>query len=297
MKKCALYILFVFLGVSVIDIAYRLICDYCYQHPRKESFIQTNYTFINCNTSYQFIILGASTARHSYVSQQIEDSLGVSCYNMGWDARSVLYQYLSLMKAIHNGGLEIAVLNLSISQLTDEWVKDRISELYPYYWYNDTIRNIVNEVKDSNMDILMISSLIQYNSKLDQMIRSEKNNKGYIPLSYTGNPTIVNAADTLNIIKPSFNKIAVKYLAEMVRECNKNKVRFIICLPPCLDSAEIEVQALCDLCDNVGAEMWNMIHTIQDPLLFNDGHHLNEKGAVEFTREFIGELRKHSIVN
>lgn len=297
MKQLVKYILYVFIGVTVIDLAYRLVCDYFYQHPKKDSFILENYTFIHCNTPYQCVILGASTAKHSYVSQQIEDSLNISTYNMGWNGRSVLYQYLSLMKAIKNGGLELAILNLSTSQMRDNWVKDRISDLYPYYWHNDTIREIVNEVEDRNMDILMCSSLIQFNSKLDNMLRSEKSVKGYIPIPYSGKPAKVNSTATLNKGKKDFNLIAVKYFQEMAKECEKNKVRFIVCLSPSLDTTETEIAILKDLCDSSNVEMWNMVHVIRDPFLFKDGDHLNEKGAELFTQMFIETFSSNSLMN
>lgn len=292
MKQLVKYILYVFIGVTVIDLAYRLVCDYFYQHPKKDSFIMENYTFIHCNTPYQCIILGASTAKHSYVSQQIEDSLNVTTYNMGWEGRSVLYQYLSLMKAIKNGGLEYAILNLSTSQMSDNWVKDRISDLYPYYWNNDTIREIVNEVEGRNMDFLLCSGLIQFNSSLDNLLRTEISDKGYRPLKYTGKPVKVNKKKNEIIV---FNPIAIKYLKKMQYACKANGIRFIVCLSPDLLITKKEQESLVSLCKENDIEVWNMTNAISDLLLYKDDHHLNGKGAELYTEMIVTRLR--NIVN
>lgn len=288
MKKFILYFLSVIIGVTIVDITYRFLCDRYYKNPPQDSFVRTNYTFVHCDTPSQLVVLGASTAQRSYVTQILEDSLGISCYNMGWYGRSVLYQYLSLMKAIENGGLETVLLNLSASQLSDEWVKDRIADLYPYYWSNDTIRNIVNEVENMNMGVLMCSSLIQYNSSLDKMFRKEKSKKGYIPLPYTGKPV---KDITINDEIPVFNDIAVKYLKIMSNECKERNIRLIVCLSPSLETSDSEINALLGLCKDIGIETWNFVHTIQDPILFKDGHHLNEKGAEKYTEMIVTRLR------
>ena len=287
MKRLFVYFLSVIMGVCVIDITYRIVCSYNYTYPSNDSSVKTDYTFIHCDIPCKMVFLGASYTQHSFVTQQVEDSLRIPAYNMGWAGRCVYYQYLSLMKAIHNGGLETAVLSLSLSQLSDSWIYDRVSDLYPYYWYSDTIRGIVNEVKGKNMDILMCSGLIQFNSTLANFFRSQKNMKGYIPLKYTGHPAKKTPDKNIDTINP----IAVKYLEKMANECKNNNVRFIVCLTPNLRMKDKEIHSLVNLCDSIGIEIWNMTHTIRDPYLFKDDTHLNEKGAEQFTSEFIERFR------
>ena len=77
------------------------------------------------------IILGASAASHHYIPKLFDDSLGVNCFNYGWDGRSILYQYLSLLKAEENAHVDIAILDFGKALLCDEWNAGRISDLYP----------------------------------------------------------------------------------------------------------------------------------------------------------------------
>ena len=288
MKNLFKYLLFVIIGVGVIDVTYRIICGYCYMHPQEGSFVKNNYSFIHCDTPYQLIILGASTAQHSYIPQQIEDSLNISTYNMGWAGRSVLYQYLSLMKAIQNGELETVVLNLSTSQLCDEWVQDRMSDLYPYYWINDTISEMINEVEGKNMDLLLCSGLIQYNSSIDKLLRTEKSSKGYIPLEYTGRPiTIKKKKNEIT----TYNPIAIKYLKKMQSSCKANDIQFVVCLSPDLAITDNEHNSLVLLCKKCDIKVWDMTNAITDLLLYKDDHHLNSKGAELFTSLIIEKLK------
>lgn len=290
MKILIKYIFIVFCGVGIIDVTYRLVCYYYYLYPKENSFIKNNYTFIHYDTPCQFVILGASTAQHSYIPQLIEDSLHINAYNMGWAGRSVIYQYLSLLKAIDNGGLETVILNLSTSQMGDEWVKDRISDLYPYYWYNDTIREIVNEVEGRNMDILLCSGMIQFNSSFDNLLRTEKSYKGYMPLKYTGKPVRIKEKRKE---LAAFNPIAIKYLRKMHSVCEANKVRFIVCLSPDLTITNNEHTSLVTLCKRNNIEMWDLTYDISDPLLYKDDHHLNAKGAELFTSLIIQNYKNH----
>lgn len=289
MKRLIKYILIVIIGVGIIDVAYRAICNYFYMHPKNNSFVKNNYTFIHYDTPCQFLILGASTAQHGYIPQLIEDSLHVTAYNMGWAGRSVIYQYLSLQKAIDNGGLETVILNLSTSQMGDEWVKDRISDLYPYYWYNDTIREIVNEVEGRNMDMLLCSGLIQYNSSLDILLRTGKSYKGYIPLKYTGKPVRINEKKKEIT---TFNPIAIKYFRKMHSVCEANNVRFVVCLSPDLAITDNEHNALVSLCKENKIELWDFTNDIQDLMLYKDDHHLNERGVMIFMSLFLEKYRK-----
>lgn len=289
MKNFFKYIFLVLVGVGIIDISYRFVCDFFYMHPTDNSYVNKYYTFIHYDTPCQFVILGASTAEHSYIPQQIEDSLNVSAYNMGWAGRSVIYQYLSLLKALENGELKTVILNLSTSQMSDEWIEDRISELHPFYWRNDTIREIVKEIEGNYMEFLLCSGLIQFNSSLDNLLRTEKSKKGYIPLKYTGKPVTIN--ERKNEIT-NYNPIAIKYLKKMKQTCKTNDIHLIVCLTPDLAITDNEQNALVSLCKRNDIEVWNMTDTVSDPLLFKDDHHLNEKGAEKFMSIFIEKYKR-----
>lgn len=297
MKFLFRFIISVILVVSIIDIGFRIIITPLFINPPHNSKAGATYTFASNKTPAEIVILGASRASHHYVSQLIEDSLNVSVYNYGAAGRSIMYQYLCLINAINNGGLKTVVLDLSEAQLGDDWIYNRISDLYPYYWINDTVKNIVNEVKSRDMSAILLSSLIQYNSQYLNFIAPMPRSKGYIALPYSGNPIdttclrpIINSSNSKNDI----NTIAVFYLKKHKLLCKKNNIKFVVCLSPTFDVSDEGVSNLIKLCKSMNIECWNYTHLVDNLYFYSDNAHLNDKGAHHFTQEIIKKLRNEN---
>lgn len=295
-KSLILYLLVVFLGVVLIDIAFRLAFTPLFKNPPANTKASATYKFVSYKEPADIIVLGASRANHHYISRQIEDSLGVSAFNYGWDGRCTLYQYLCLLRGIENGALKTVILDLSEAQLSKEWVDERISDLYPYYWQNDTVRMLVNEVEHKNMSFLMLSSLVQYNSQYLNMVAPMPNEKGYTALPYTGKPLDLSALPK-DRIKPHedsyYSDIAIKYLFRMEEVCEQRDIRLIVCLSPSLSVSKGDEEYIEILCKKYNIECWNLTHYIDDPILFSDVNHLNDKGARLFTDYIISRLKSY----
>lgn len=298
MRKFLLYIIIVILGVVVVDIVGRFCFRSIFDNPRPKSKIAAMYRFVSCNDSAEIVFLGASKANHHYITRQVEDSLSVHAQNYGWNGSSIVHQYLSLLRAIDNGGLKVAILDISTAQIGNEWVKGRISDYWPYYWLNDTIRNIVNEIEGRDMSFLLCSSLIQYNSQFFNSFLNVEHNQGYTPLPYTGiyiHPFIPNdsAEEQKQKLKASTNPIAIACLQKMANICNSKGIKLIVCLSPNLENSQGQEQFLADICNQCGVEFWNMSTVIKDGSLFKNQNHLNDKGARVFTDYIINKLRQY----
>ena len=227
----------------------------------------------------------------------MEKSLGVTVYNYGSDGRCTLYQYLCLINAIENGSLKVAILDLSSAQLSREWVDDRISDLYPYYWKNDTVKQMVDEVEKKNMSWLMLSAMVQFNSQYLNLVAPMKSNKGYIPLPYTGLP-LDKAKLKMSEEKMKddyYSDIASRYFSKIVSLCRDKNVHLIVCLSPSLSFSKSGEDYMQELCSNEGVDCWNYTRFIQDPILFSDYNHLNDKGARMFTKDLICRLKALSL--
>lgn len=295
MIKFVKYILIVFIGVAIIDIAGRFLFQYLFSHPRKDSRIEAIYKFIFHHDRDDIIIIGASRADRHYASQQIEDSLHVKVFNYGFEGCSIIHQYLSLLRAIENGGPQLVILDLSEAQLGEEWVYDRLSRYYPYYWRNDTIMSLIDDVEGRDMRFLMGSSLIQYNSQLFNLFIKDKQDKGFSPLPYTGTPFIANASK-MGSASPDIKKmgksicpIAKKYLVKIQEECDKNNIKLVVCISPSLFPSDGNIELLCK---KQGILCWNMCSSVDNPLYFSNETHLNEKGAEAFTGLLVKRIRK-----
>lgn len=297
-NKFIIYLFVVVTGVIVIDVIFRLVFTPLFDNPPLNTKASSTYKFVAHKTPADLVILGASRAQHHYISEQMEDSLGVSVYNYGSDGRCTLYQYLCLLNAIENGEVKIAILDLSSAQLSKEWVDDRISDLYPYYWKNDTVRQMVDEVEKKDMSCLMLSAMVQFNSQYLNLIAPMNSNKGYIPLPYTGIPLDTSNMKMSEDIKQNdyYSDIASRYFSKIVSLCRDKNVQLLVCLSPSLSFSKSGEDYMQKLCINEGVVCWNLTRFIQDPVLFSDNSHLNDKGAELFTNEIIRLLIQSNFI-
>ncbi len=296
--KCLyIYIIVVCLGVVIIDMLCRFTFTPFFDNPPIQTKAGATYKFVSCKEPANIIILGASRANHHYRCYQMEDSLGVSVFNYGWDGRCTLYQYLCLLRGIANGGLGTAILDISDAQLSKQWVDERISDLYPYYWKNDTVRMMIEEVEKKDMRFLMMSSMVQYNSQYLNMIVPIQSFKGYTPLQYKGKA--VEKKNKISLQKSDFyySDIALKYFKRIAMICNKNNINFIVCLSPSLSVSQKSRNYILSLCSDYGIVCWDKTDFIKDGLLFSDDDHLNDKGAERYTREIINMLKQNNYIN
>lgn len=291
MKKLLLYILFVAVGVILIDTCYRVvILTFCGDTLDKE------FKFKTVTKPCKVVILGASRAARCYNVKMLEDSLKVPAYNYGERSTNIFQQYLSILKAIENGRPSIVLFDITSSQLSDKWVKDHTSQYYPYYWKNDTIKAIVNEVKGMNMDIQMLVFMLQNNSKLLTFLKGKNNTElnkmeygGYMPIKYTGKPGEPKVWKVGG--ENYYNLTAIKYLKKIVSTCKTNNIRLIVCMSPVLGNDDDEKLFISNFCKENDVEYWDMTGSVKDPLLFYDSYHVNERGAVIFTNEIIRRIQ------
>lgn len=289
MKKFFLYLFIVLLGVSIIDVAYRGVCKL----TLKETAIDNN--------NYNIAVLGASRAELQYRSKIIADSLNLTVYNYGQAGTSILNQYFTLLEITKNKTPEIVILDLTPNQLSSDWIKKRISRYYPDYWKNETVRDVINEVEGYNHDLIMTSALVQYNSKLFNIVVNlikdvpvEENELGFFAKAYSGEPVEVREKDIVHERLNSnggYSEFADLYLKRMVDICDQKSIKLIVCMSPSLVLDDNDRFFLLSKVKELNLLCWDMTDSIKDPLLFYDASHLNDRGATLFTEMIVANLK------
>ena len=301
MKRTIIYLLSVILGTALFDLIFRPLCSWTYSNPIPNSTIlEGTNKFAYVTKKSKVIVLGASRAERHYAVKTIEDSLQVSAYNYGGAGCDIIQQYLSLLTSIKNETPKVVILDLSASQLSEEWIKEKNSRYYPFYWENDSVKTIVDDVGGWKMKYLLLSSFIQYNSKLSyillRLLRQKSSNidiEGFRPLPYTGKPAKCRNRDVKseNAKGVDYSQTALKYLQRIVSTCKKNHIDLVICYSPSLKNDLVEIDGVKELCQEFNLAFWDYSNKINDPLLFRDENHLNEKGALKFTELVIAQLK------
>ena len=299
MKKFVLYILFVILGVMVLDGLNRLIVETAYAHLPADSHLRHTLRYAyDCDA--ELLIIGASRGVYDYNVPMIIDSLNMSCESISLEGMSVVSQYFSVKKAADHGKTKIIIYDLSSSQLSDDWVENQTSSYYPFYWKNDDVKSFVDAQQGNKMNLILSSSFVQYNSMLYDLLyfgyvlKSEDKN-GYIALPYTGKPYVernpINTDLTLEI-----NPIGEFYLQQIVNVCKQHSIRLILC-----DSPRVHKQN--QLFDNYletfaaknQIEFWNYSNyepILSDMRYFVDPVHINGPAADIFTLSIINRLKE-----
>lgn len=255
------------------------------------------------------VIIGSSKASHHYVSQILEESLGLTTYNCGQDGCFFLYQNCIVNMILDRYNPKIILWDVYLGSFvskepTSEY--QNIRYLSPYYNDNDWARNYINS-ESSLMNIKMRSRMFAYNSKLlyyafPLLSKESSILKGYLPLPMEGYsfPTMAEVKNEDN----ENNTINYKYLGmlnQTIERCKSNGVTLNLCISPEFRiKTAIEYHVVKDI-ENIASSSGIMFHDaysdsifMQDSTLFKDAGHLNHNGAVLFTEQLIGEVQSIS---
>lgn len=297
-KKIAIFLIL----IIIIDFFYGLILKNIYLVQGPSRFAKTTYILDKANED--IIIVGNSRAEHHYVPEVFEDSLGIKCFNAGSDGQSIFYFH-----AIINGFLErnnsqkLIILELGPNSFNIDKVSyDRLSYLYPYYKNHKEIRKIVN-LKSPYEQFKIYSNLFTYNSMhfiiAKSFIKPNTYQNGYGPI-YGCLDIEYNYSDNLNdqvINNLLIDNKKVQTFKEILKKVNIKNSNLIVIQSPCFgfrqQSKSIEI--IKSLTDELSIPFFNYINEPDihcDNKLFHDTEHLNNDGAIVFSKLIINDINK-----
>jgi len=288
MKFLGKFVFFILIVLG-IDFAVGNILRYLYFN--QSSGLQYRTTYSMEETKQDIIILGPSTANHHYIPDIIEDSLNLSCYNAGRDGVGLNY-YLAIQRSIlRRYKPKLFIIDIRPSLISNEFqTRDRLSNLLPYYENHPEIRNIV-EKKSRFERIKLLSKIYPYNSMLLVILNgiiSDKNKtiNGYIPLYKK-----LATNDQLQTLKETYtyNSDKLGVLSELIQNAKINNIDIIIVDSPsynlALDSTYFElISNICEFNDVKYFSFLNDSRFTNHPEYFSDRGHLNNDGAILFTK-------------
>lgn len=239
----------------------------------------------------EILIVGASEVKHSIISKQIEDSLGLTCYNLGFDGNNIYYQFAMLREILDRYTPSIVVISTTITA-EDE---STITSLFPFHKKYKRIRETIFEIAPVEK-YKLISNAYAYNSVILDIIQGhtspEPQTNGYKPLyseKYNIAPetrefSIHSSPRTLEYFD-KFLKLAVSSGCKVV----------VVNTPRCwYNSAHDHPSKIKELISHnqvLFLDYENDTSFLYHNDIFYDGVHLNHKGAEVFTSRFISDLK------
>ena len=263
---------------------------------------------IYCLTESQddLMILGSSRAAHHYVPQIFEDSLGITCYNAGSDGQCIYYHYGILSSRIQREQppkiviLEVINTDVEVSQGATFSLEAALDRYAPHYGEFEEIDSLFafNGWKEK---IKLISKTYKYNSKLVQTIKCNyipwPEDKGYEALNgvmkITEKDVVTDVA--LQSEQPNIEEQKLVYLQKFINDCKVNNIKLVMCYSPYYNqSIPKSIKMIEELAKINGVCFLNYGNDarFQVPEYFQDPSHLNNNGAILYSKEISRILKR-----
>lgn len=295
MKKyiCQIFIFIVI--IAIIDFAVGQSMSYLMNHAKGGYSWRNNYI---CNkTNEDILIFGSSRAIHHYNPLIICDSLNMSCYNCGQNGYGIILNYGRLL-LIHQR-YQPKVIIYDIYAHYDYYENDNrkyLGQLKPYY-HEECIKDLFNSI-DNTEKWKMQSAMYRYNSTFLQIISDY-----FHPLKQTiGINGFKPKEGVFNSMKAkkypdkddyNYDTMKIDYLKKFITLCEKSTLVFTF--SPIwyeYDQTKLEIiKKICKEYDIPFLDFSNDPKYIHNNQYFNDGLHLNAKGADEYTKDLVKRLR------
>jgi hypothetical protein len=264
--------------------------------------------YICDSVTSDILILGTSRAEHHYNAQMISDSLGIPCYNAGEEGCGIVLAYGRLL--------------LLLERYTPNAI---IYDVTPGFDYLDMGHDIHNNLKrlkqnydrrgidsifwdiDSNERYKMISILYRHNSSF--LMDIIEYFFGFHPAKWTKGFSAFNGEmDNMKVQKDEiiydssegykYDSLKISYLNKFLDKTKDINVVFVMS-PWWTNIDTLVLGPIKDICTKRNIELIDFSNNpkyIHHNEFFKDGAHLNARGADEFTRDLIHELKKRHII-
>lgn len=271
-------------------------------------------TYAIRKSNEDIIILGDSRAQYHYIPSEITNKLKMSCFNAGRaGGHSVIYHYAILNSILRRHKPKMVFFNISPYELLKEEYNseyDRLSILLPFAKQNTVFKQIV-KLRGPFEPIKSLSFIYPFNSLLITLLYPNtnriKDDNGYLPLNGTLNiPTnqeYTDNIDELDMFKSkNLDSLKLGYFKMLMNEAKTNGVRIVLIISPQSISPypNKSTNYIKDYCINENIQFIDFSHDsvfMGHNELFYGFEHLNDKGAMVFTKMLIDSICKHQPLN
>lgn len=252
-----------------------------------------------CNTvNADILVFGSSRAIHHYNPLIIEKSFGKSCYNCGQDGNGVILNYgrYQLICQRYTPQLVIYDVMSGYDLLAGDDNHKYLNWLKAYY-----DRKGISEVFESvdpTEKYKMQSGMYRYNSNFIQIVSDfirplqTEGINGFRPINIESDTMKFRKTEekASNIV---FDSLKIAYINKMIDESPNTK--FIFVVSPIwygLDSDQLRpIKEICIQRNLLFIDFSNNPKYVHNNYYFNDGSHMNARGADEFTRDLMKILQ------
>lgn len=295
----------IFLAVAAILVVADRVVGYALQ--RDYDHINTNeigrLNRISHEVSADVMVFGSSRALHHYVPQVMTEVTGLTCYNCGFGGESNVFHY-ALMRQVQQRHTP----RLFIYEFTVDYDAEAGREFTTSL---TKIRRMTSlACRDSILTDVsprerwrMLSRIYPYNSALFEMLTTHIDDiyaapdvdQGYVPLHHT----LTDTTSTFHLTRHDYDPLKVRYMERMMNEFGDRLV--IVVSPHFRTQADVWSfhEPMAQLAASHGVPFIYMMEDkrfADNPLLWDDDGHLNDRGARMFTKILADTLQSQGIL-
>ena len=298
------FILYLIAFTLTLDIAVGNIYDKLYFSDKSKK--QDRLIHSAIGTNEDVLIFGSSRAYLHYNPQIIEDSLGMSCYNVGYGGQNIYFHLALLESALERYKPKIAILELmtiDFEKTASIYETEKLGILLPFAKKSAAIYDAVMR-RGWSEKFKLLSAIYPLNSKQLYMLWNnfttvKSHNKGFAVLNKVWNKPIEESQ--YNIKEIDSKKMDA--LFRFIDLCKENKVELFLFISPhyTIKKGENQFAKLEEiLFANYQLKINNMESDklfLSNPGYFADPFHLNRAGTSIYTRIIAEKIKYKKLLD
>ena len=246
------------------------------------------------------VIFGSSRATHHYVPSIIEDSLGLTCFNMGQDGNGIVLMYGRYQMLLERYNPKLIIYDIeSFFDFSANYDNSRYLDKLKEFRDKECIRKEFGELVDWKEQCNLTSKMYQNNSKLlvlvvDNILHRKLDN-GYIPLYGIVNDSAKYEYKFIDSISWELDSVKLSLFERFVCDVKERDIPLVMFVSPIYARSArvdyVEAEKICAKYDVPFYYLMEMDGIADDYTMFQDRTHMNNIGAEKYTREIIPLLR------
>ena len=298
MRKFIIRLAILAICMMLADVVLGYALDYLRIHSKGGETARTEHI---CNHSNEdILIMGSSRAVHHYNPQIFEDSLGMTCYNCGYDGCGIILAYAQLEMILQHHTPKIIIYELTPSFDLSVGDNNRYVKSLRPYADNEHVRNIIESV-DASEHYKLYSRLYRYNSNFMKVIADGTISRESMPNGFKpqNKQMKYEPEKPMKVEDPAIDSLKLSYFEKFHTLCKKNGVNIIYAVSPIYNGyITVNYQRIIDIALDTKFPVLNHLYDeyiIYDNDFFYDRTHMNATGANCYTQLIIAEIKKNII--
>ena len=298
MKIFIVKVLLFFALIAVVDI----LCGYTFGyivHHAKGGFTHRD-TYICDSLDSDILLMGSSRCVRHYNPQIIEDSLGLSCYNSGQDGNGIILNYGRIKMINERSKPKMVIYDVNPHFDLYEGFDDHRDLIWLKQHYDrDGIADVFIRI-DETEHYKMMSQMYRYNSRIIELMVdffhpiANARSDGFSPfVGEMDRSKIRRTRYKSKTRKPIIDPIKLEYMIKFIDEQKDCRLFFVVS-PIWYGMDTLQLQPVKEMCRERGIpfiDFSNNPKYVHHDEYFKNGNHMNARGADEFTRDLVANLK------